>query len=400
LIIQEAIPSAWHYIEEHYNDIYFMQGKIGSGQMLKKMNLKAAFSMSLMSARTVVNKVDEQNVNVGTLFTFLKVENLLPKNVFVSVELTSSSNMAVLNATIMRRVKEKVERTIRAHRGNTLYKSATVTEHKPLTSNLSIDESPPKSDAKQKNEGKKGHNDVRDKKTRRHAALFDGEGRFTSKRKSVAIAPARTAISAMQNANQNELQKKSNAANAPTAGGIRRGSVIALKNMMNTVTSYVDTASEDLAKTLDFFDESVEELWDAMDTHHVLPVFASGRAFVPSSFESLLVQSFYVKITPVICEKFVCGQLNQSVQSVNVPKELVGRRFVDLFRIFISNNVLVLGLYRGPQPALGSILPYVYISPPKHTILGENDRIYIFAAASAWQRTLIAIRSIPHRDWY
>jgi len=31
-----------------------------------------------------------------------------------------------------------------------------------------------------------------------------------------------------------------------------------------------------------------ENLWDALDSHHVLPVFAAARAFVPSSFESLL----------------------------------------------------------------------------------------------------------------
>lgn len=31
-----------------------------------------------------------------------------------------------------------------------------------------------------------------------------------------------------------------------------------------------------------------ENLWDAFDSHHVLPVFAAARAFVPSSFESLL----------------------------------------------------------------------------------------------------------------
>ena len=64
---------------------------------------------------------------------------------------------------------------------------------------------------------------------------------------------------------------------------------------MSTVTNLVDTASEDLAKTL-MFNESIEELWDAMDTHHVLPVFASGRAFVPSSFESLLVQVRHRKV--------------------------------------------------------------------------------------------------------
>jgi hypothetical protein len=34
-------------------------------------------------------------------------------------------------------------------------------------------------------------------------------------------------------------------------------------------------------------------LWEDMYSHHVLPVFAAARAFVPSSFESLLVQVRY-----------------------------------------------------------------------------------------------------------
>ncbi len=32
------------------------------------------------------------------------------------------------------------------------------------------------------------------------------------------------------------------------------------------------------------------QLWDARSTHHLFPVFAGAKAFVPTSFESLLVQ--------------------------------------------------------------------------------------------------------------
>jgi hypothetical protein len=41
------------------------------------------------------------------------------------------------------------------------------------------------------------------------------------------------------------------------------------------------------------FDSNVRrenQLWDTLTTHHMLPVFAEARAFVPTSFESLLVQ--------------------------------------------------------------------------------------------------------------
>jgi hypothetical protein len=103
--------------------------------------------------------------------------------------------------------------------------------------------------------------------------------------------------------------------------------------------------------------------WDAMDTHHVLPVFASGKAYVPASFESLLVQSFYSVLTPIICDKLVCGQNTQTVMQVDVPQVLVGRKFIDLLRKLSNHNVVCFGLFRAPQMRLKADLPYLYVSP-------------------------------------
>lgn len=86
----------------------------------------------------------------------------------------------------------------------------------------------------------------------------------------------------------------------------------------------------------------LEEFWDATDTHHMLPVFASGRAYVPSCFETLLVQSFFGILTPLLCETLVCGQNGQCVQSVDMPSTLNGRRFIDLLRLFARNRVQTL----------------------------------------------------------
>jgi hypothetical protein len=38
--------------------------------------------------------VEEENVDSGTLFSYLKLEQYIPRHVFFSVELTCSSNMA------------------------------------------------------------------------------------------------------------------------------------------------------------------------------------------------------------------------------------------------------------------------------------------------------------------
>ena len=134
-----------------------------------------------------------------------------------------------------------------------------------------------------------------------------------------------------------------------------------------------------------------------MDSYHVLPVFASAKAFVPSSFETLLVQSFFVKLTPVICEKFVCGQLEQSMLSIEVPKELIGKCWKDLFRIFIANQVLPLGIYRAARPQAGSILPFVFTSPPKDVLLYTGDRIYVFGTDQNVQRTKMGMSYV--RFW-
>jgi hypothetical protein len=116
-------------------------------------------------------------------------------------------------------------------------------------------------------------------------------------------------------------------------------------------------------------DKQVTErrFWDAMDTHHVLPVFASGKAYVPASFESLLVQSFYSVLTPTICDKLVCGQSSQTVMQVEVPTNLIGRKFIDLLRTLSNHNVVCFGLFRAPQSRLKADLPYLYVSPTVST---------------------------------
>jgi hypothetical protein len=50
-------------------------------------------------------------------------------------------------------------------------------------------------------------------------------------------------------------------------------------------------------------------------------------------------QSFYASLSPVLCEKLVCGQRNQTMYQEAMPINFVGRIYVDVFRSFISRNV-------------------------------------------------------------
>ena len=385
LVVQSERPVCWNFIEETYNDVFLMEGNPTRPSVLKKMALKQAFSISLTGARTSMNRVDEQVVNTGTLFTFLKMERFLPQSLFATVELASSANMAVLNATIMRRFRESVQRQ-KDNRSTLVVNAKT---HKSLTSNT-LEHGSHVGKGHGHKKPSMGHKD--EGKGRRSAALFNTDGRFATKRPTIVggtVTPnlRRTGInSSAAVQNKSALPELSKGASS-----LRRGSVMgnAMHNLSSSINSMIDEAMDnDLFKV---FESPIEELWDAMDTHHVLPVFASAKAFVPGSFEALVVQSYYVKLTPVICEKFVCGQFGQTLCSLPVPKELIGRRFMDLFRLFIANQVVCMGLYRAPQIKLGATLPYVYISPPTGTILAAGDRVYVFADGPNLQRSKIAL---------
>ena len=66
-----------------------------------------------------------------------------------------------------------------------------------------------------------------------------------------------------------------------------------------------------------------------------------------------------------------------------MPASLVGRRFLDLFRLFSSSGAVALALYRAPHPDQGSLLAFVFTSPPPDTVLREHDKIFVFAAQSS-----------------
>ena len=141
-------------------------------------------------------------------------------------------------------------------------------------------------------------------------------------------------------------------------------------------------------------DDDKDAFWDAMDTHTTLPVFASGRAYVPSSFDSLLVQSFFGVLTPLICAKFISGQTGQSVIQISVPKALADKTFLDMFRMFSVHHIICFGLYRAPQSSMGACLPYVYITPPSSTILHANDRVFIYGKPARVARCVAACNAM------
>jgi hypothetical protein len=377
LIVHEHIPVSWNYLVESYNDVYYYSGTITNMSSLNKLNVKNAFSVALMSARTAISTVDEVHVNTETLFTFLKLEQHIPPGVHVTVELTSPSNMAVLNATIMRRIRETLESqsTVsreQTQRGKEANHATGSNSDKTVSFNTTEVNSPPNSrNSSRANSPKREPRDSQNQLSaaninsltpaelksmnkgtdRRRVVIFDGNGRFATKRtdsvhnlfrrgistkdlKDLTTASARKLEATKEESSDRELERVEG--RLAGRGRKRRSSTFGL--VASAITNLVATdevANNVLAK---FYNENMEDVWDAMDSHHVLPVFASAKAFVPASFESLLVQSFYLRLTPVICEKFVVGQLGQTMSSFTIPRQLIGKSFLDVFRLFIVRH--------------------------------------------------------------
>jgi hypothetical protein len=298
-----------------------------------------------------MSQVEEENIDSSTLFAYLKLEQYIPRQVFFSVELTCSSNMAVLNATIMKRARRNPSEYFRSSRASEIHLTApggTVATaagagaaggeaggaKKPLLQmQPSLDPYTSAPLDVPTNRKDSGDDDELQRliKSRQGGGLMKTEagdhlGRFTSKRSTLR-----------QTVNNPTL------ARLPTNIGRRASTIdVPAMELLPTLKEGAATSPTTSVAVAPVTGNEESRFWDATDTHHMLPVFASARAYVPSSFESLLVQSFFGVLTPLICEKLVCGQAGQIVLQADVPSKLVGKRFLDLFRSLSKFHVSAL----------------------------------------------------------
>ena len=110
-------------------------------------------------------------------------------------------------------------------------------------------------------------------------------------------------------------------------------------------------------------------LFSIQSTHHTLPVFASGSAFVPTAMDTILSNCFFDPMAPLMCERLLCGQKHKTMLQLDLPPSFVGRKFIDIYRAFLSKNLLIVGIRRSASLSDKSLLPYVFTCPPRSTEL-------------------------------
>ena len=95
VIVSPTEPQGWKIIKERYNDIYFLRGSLTRSAVFNSANIPKAFAVILFADRDRTSlELLDTNIDSQTLFTYLKLEQHIPPDVFFSVELTCSSNVA------------------------------------------------------------------------------------------------------------------------------------------------------------------------------------------------------------------------------------------------------------------------------------------------------------------
>jgi hypothetical protein len=261
VIVSEFEPHRWTAIQSKYTDVYFIQEVLTTSQGFNASNIRDAFAVILLASRDSVTMVEEENLDAETLFAYLKLERYIPRFVYFTVELTCANNMSVLNSTIMRRTRQ--------------VKITTQNLHTRQFHDFAANETAAGS----------GGGAERGKGVRiEHTQL---RGSFTSQRKAITVG----------------IEQSKSSRNLLRSHPGRRLSSMKIRNLQATI------ANEEVGHTfplilthtlthcvssLAFLQKKkfnvAKNFWDIVGTHHMLPVFAAGRSYVPSVFDSLLCQ--------------------------------------------------------------------------------------------------------------
>ena len=347
LVVGERLPSKWDTIVGEYNDVFFLEGQLVSGSSFKKANINAAYAVVfLVSADTFPATSVDESADSLALIMFLKLQQNIPKHIAFSVGLMSPTSIAVLNATMLRRIRrEEIEEALGVRRAS-VESVATPAAVK------------------------------------RRGSVMAGEGRFNHASDAISEASNGPGVKVEANALDSETV---------TRRGRRGSALIVPGSNLAEFVSGSNTAEDEEGKMhgLNYVQQeekrylAEKKIWETVDSHFIFPVFASAIAFVPCSFESLLVNSFFVKLTTTICEKLVGVQEDQLVLQREIPTQLIGKRFIDVFRLYVHQGALVIGLYRAPQKMRGASLPYVYTSPPSLALTEPGDKLFVYGSHAA-----------------
>lgn len=350
VVVHAELPRNWREITSKFSDIYFLRGDMTKSKDFNRTNIREASSLVLLAGNAGggASGTEEDNADADSLFACLKLQKYIPSSVFFSVELMCVSNMAVLNSTVMRHNVMTADNIGGGGAGGTTTLSAGNASGTGSSSALG---------------SFKGVSN-------------QSKGAFTSQKK-VSVVVKKTSY----------------------AGDNKEASIESILRSSTEMAEF--TKKQDNWKKGRMFrrakkmKKDVDVIWSISETHHLLPVFASGMALTPTSFDSLLIHTFYGLYSPLLCERLVVGSKFQTMFQIPLPNVFSGRYFVDLYRGFLARSIYVLGLYRSVSSSDKNKLPYVYTCPRPDTILRQKDRVFVYCTPSQLKLALEQAMNLP-----
>ena len=82
---------------------------------------------------------------------------------------------------------------------------------------------------------------------------------------------------------------------------------------------------------------------------------------------------------------------------IDIPLTFVHRKFVDIFRAFLSKRIYILAIYRAPDLLEGSLLPYVCTCPRPDLEMRRNDRLFVYCNPVELDYALNSYLNLPIR---
>jgi len=340
LYVGSELPTKWKMLKLKHKDLYFLEGDISLKSTLSRTNVGHAYSVVMLTQRREELEFEEsENLDFEMLFLYLKIASCIPSNVHFTVELTSGQNMSVLNSVTVKKERRDDNSTPHYGPGNDMDTGDTLSFEERLMLEGMLDD---------------------------------------SRDRDVMLKQLRTVYNSSRSRNDPHIKRgqffSQYVRNLTPASSRQSSARQLLKTMPGRRLSSVQYRSS-VKSEIPIFGSTD---WDGQDNYTNFAIYAAGRTFVPDVVDNILTQSFFSSLTSNICEGLVCGQENQGIFLIPLPRTFTYRYFSDVYRACISRCVLVIGLYRAASLSEQSFMPFVYTCPPPRTVLNTFDKLYVY----------------------
>jgi hypothetical protein len=266
LLVSDDEPEDWDYIKQNYKDIFFLRRPSTTDQDFLYMNLRSALSVIVLGSRHRESLDEATNIDSQVLFKYLAIERKIPPHVNITVEVYRPSSVGVINSAVNHNKVASgasgmkntgMSRKMNSMKGASMKIAGNDRASFYVHANALMTISDDEGDDCVENDG------------------------FSSI-KAINYRPDRIAPLTATRYQNNGIRE------GILAGDRNKKTNRRVSGMMPLLLKGGDEDYD--PEPLQSRGSRALNFWGSKDTHHTLPVFAAGRAFVPTAFDSIFVQ--------------------------------------------------------------------------------------------------------------